>query len=360
MAERTYPRAIHRPDNPSYATHIRRDDRTPSLQPGNFATRSSHIYNIRQVHTNVNSFGHRGINPLQKVNRDASNGNSKYVSDYSHVSQRTAPLIIDRDHRGEHIKRGQCIYLGTEMSVESKLRLTSPSTIQKPKHEPKHEPALSIDEESTPIEFKEESKSGDALIVAISKLSEIVSVPQEIKPETKKIPVHPERRKISRAMPLTDVSKLRDVHMYDGKITKEIEVKKEGITADDKRLMFSKLITLLSSDTSKKGAEMIMNDIQTPRNYSYIDDKFADDILGELCILSEEIGKPFRKKYEELLRKLAIINEKIDVSEMIISNDIIKSLSEQLEDIITLGHCPQGRVNRLFSVLFSYRGLRIG
>jgi len=129
---------------------------------------------------------------------------------------------------------------------------------------------------------------------------------------------------------MADVTKFQDVHQFDGKL-QTLKIKPH-IPESDKRKMFEDLTTKISQNRniphpqSVHGLHVVISDMGSPRNYDPTNDMYADDILAEICSLLQIHFDPD------------------------IINNIIETIAIQIVDMLQLGQCAQGRVNRLLQI----------
>ena len=137
-----------------------------------------------------------------------------------------------------------------------------------------------------------------------------------------------------------------DVHIFDHTL-KNFHIDKGKFTIKEKNEMFSELLELLDQN-GKNGLNLIIKDIpinvidnNITDNYDMTNDKWADDILAEIC------SYIMKESYSEN-------KEKIEDVKKIISN-----INEQLSDMFLMGKCAQGRVIRFWQIYESIRNVEI-
>ena len=116
-----------------------------------------------------------------------------------------------------------------------------------------------------------------------------------------------------------------DVHTMDSKYTHHIETR---FDKNSKMERFEKLKTEVKSllpIINTRGLEVVINDTETDANWDKINNLKADDVLVEL--------------YEYL--KDRSTEDKVSFYSLII---------EELNDMIAMGTCPQGRTTRIYQI----------
>lgn len=129
-----------------------------------------------------------------------------------------------------------------------------------------------------------------------------------------------------------------DVHVFDNSF-REINIERGRISVEDKKKMFSELSELLDNN-GKNGLNLIIKDIaidynNATANFDSGNNKWADDILGEIC--SYIVKESFSDN-----------KERIDDVKMIVSN-----INEQLSDMFLTGQCASGRTIRFWQIYCS-------
>src|SRR3989344_1720148 len=112
----------------------------------------------------------------------------------------------------------------------------------------------------------------------------------------------------------------RNVHIFDGSFRNEDL--KTKYTISKKQQLFSEILNKMTDKDAKNGVSLIIKNIQTGENYDNTNNKFADDILAEICTYIMDKG----------------------------DKDIMKLVEEQMKDMYLLGRCPQGRTIRLWQI----------
>lgn len=126
-----------------------------------------------------------------------------------------------------------------------------------------------------------------------------------------------------------DTNNFRDVHTeYDSKYTHDICTK---YTIQEKKDKFNILINEMQSlHLDLRGIQTVINDSQTPSNFDTINNLYADDVLIEIINVLEILSALDENNFNRI--------------------SIYKNIIEQMNDMITLGSCPQGRTNRLMQI----------
>lgn len=115
-----------------------------------------------------------------------------------------------------------------------------------------------------------------------------------------------------------------DVHTFDGKLKNIFKPSRE-YTINEKRKCFVNLIRNVNSSGARHTITMIISDLNKNKgpNYQLENDIDSSDIL-------------------------------MDILENCEIDKIIVNLSEQLEDIQTMGSCSSGRVTRLLQIWLAF------
>lgn len=114
--------------------------------------------------------------------------------------------------------------------------------------------------------------------------------------------------------------KMIDVHTFDGKLIDKY-IKRNNVSNVDKKLMFSKFISEISSSQSILIVQNIIDNLEKEEggdNYQPENNIDCSDILADILLGNYK--------------------------------DLLPLLEEQLVDIVELGKCNSGRVTRLLQV----------
>jgi len=117
-------------------------------------------------------------------------------------------------------------------------------------------------------------------------------------------------------------SLFRDVHVYDYAYSNQTH-EHLIMSLEDKGVWIQRLMRLMKNPISVQGAHMILANMGMPANYDSTNTKYAEDILVLLSIHIEKDA------------------------------DLLPLVEEQLQDMVQLGQCAQGRTTRLWQLYTS-------
>ena len=164
------------------------------------------------------------------------------------------------------------------------------------------------------------------------KIQCVLSQPFQVPPTqsvVEKVPLVLNQKLLVQKPQTSQPSQFRNVHETDGKY-RDHGIKTR-FSPPEKKVLFDWLLESAKDQSgSLRAINLVIKDAQLPPNYDNTNQVFADDVLAELLnlIISMESG-----------------NQKIFLG-------IIK---EQLEDMLLLGQCPQGRTGRLLQLYSSLK-----
>lgn len=115
----------------------------------------------------------------------------------------------------------------------------------------------------------------------------------------------------------------QDVHVYDYAYSTQ-KHDRLLMSTKDKEQWIHRLMQLMKNPISIQGAHMILANIGLDANYDSTNDKHAEDIL--------------------VLLSIHIIEK---------DSDMLPLVEEQLQDMVQLGQCAQGRTTRLWQLYAS-------